>query len=305
MSSFDAARTEALMGDLVRFVRGRPADLLPFDVVRESLHLRSFVDRGLQEVPLDRIVGSLGRVLEFNRAFLPREEALRDRWRAIWKLADGPRGFPPVELFKVGEAYFVADGHHRVSVLRSIGAPAVEAHVKEYLTRVPLDSTASLEEVLLKSGQAEFLEATGLAHENADDFRVTVSSGYDRLLEHIAVHRYYRGGELQREVPWPEAVESWRETVWRPMIEIIRDSDILKEFGGRTETDLYLFTMDHFHHLSERFGPENASRQTAVEALRESGASERTSGTRLGRWWRGLRRRGGSKGARWPSSARR
>jgi hypothetical protein len=291
MSSFDAALQAALMGDLVRFVRGRPTDLLPFDVVRESLHLKSFVDLGLLEVPLDRIVGSLGRVQEFNRAFLPREEALRDRWRKIWELAD-EGGFPPVELFKVGEVYFVADGHHRVSVLRSMGAPAVEAHVKEFLTRVPLDSTASLEEVLLKSGQAEFLEATGLAPERADDFRVTVSSGYDRLLEHIAVHRYYRGREMQREVTWPEAVESWRETVWRPMIELIRQSDILREFPGRTETDLYLFTMDHFHHLNERFGAENVSRQTAVQALRESGVTERPSGSRLSRWWRGLRCRG-------------
>jgi len=276
------------MSDLVRFLRRRPSDLLPFDVVRESLGLRSFVDRGLQEVPLERVVGSLGRVQEFNRAFLPREEALRDRWREIWDLAEGERGFPPVELFRVGDAYFVVDGHHRVSVLRSMHAPTVEAHVKEYLTRVPLESTSSLEEVLLRSGLAEFAEAAGIEPERVEEFRVTVPSGYDRLLEHIAVHRHYRGNELQREIPWPEAVASWRDDVWRPMIEIIRESRILEEFPGRTETDLYLFTMDQFHHLKERFGPEGVSPRTAVDALREQGGAGQGTIARLSRKWRRL-----------------
>ena len=81
MTRFDAARRDALMSDLVRAVRGLPSDLLPFDAVRETLRLKSFVDRGLHEVPLDQIVGSLGRVQEFNRAFLLCEESLRGRWR--------------------------------------------------------------------------------------------------------------------------------------------------------------------------------------------------------------------------------
>ena len=84
---FDAARRAAVMSDLLRQVRGRPAELLPFDEVREGLGLRHLVDRGLQEVPLERIVGTLGRARTFSRAFLPRDEALRQRWSEVEELA--------------------------------------------------------------------------------------------------------------------------------------------------------------------------------------------------------------------------
>jgi hypothetical protein len=116
---FDAARRTALMQDLLAAARGRPADLLPFADVKEKLRLTSLVDRGVQEVPLSRIVGTLGRAKEFNRAFLPRDEALRERWDDVRDLAEGPHGFPPVELYRVGNVDFVVDGHHRVSVARS------------------------------------------------------------------------------------------------------------------------------------------------------------------------------------------
>lgn len=68
------------MGQLLRPLTGQPAELLPFEAVREGLHLRHIVDRGIQDVPLARIVGSLGRERDFTRAFLPREEALRERY---------------------------------------------------------------------------------------------------------------------------------------------------------------------------------------------------------------------------------
>ena len=89
MTRFDAALRSALIQDLLAQVRGRPTDLLPFDAVRERLPLRNLVDRGIQEVPLGRIVGTVQREREFNRAFLPREEGLRSRWEEIEGLAEG------------------------------------------------------------------------------------------------------------------------------------------------------------------------------------------------------------------------
>ena len=165
MSRFDAARRAALMQDLLRPLRGQPADLLPFDAVREGLRLGHLLDRGVMEVPLDQIVGSLGRERDFTREFLPRDEALRERWEELEELAVGTAGFPSVELYRVGEAYFVVDGHHRVSVARSLGAPAIEARVQEFLSPVTLSPDESLEEVLAKHNLAEFCEITGLAQD--------------------------------------------------------------------------------------------------------------------------------------------
>ncbi|HEX4960247.1 MAG TPA: hypothetical protein VF173_05375 [Thermoanaerobaculia bacterium] len=111
----------------------------------------------------------------------------------------------------------------------------------------------SIEEVLLKSGLAAFLEATGLQPESPDEYRVTVPDGYQRLLEHIRVHGYCLGIEQGRDVPWHQEVASWRVHVYKPIAGMIRRSDILKEFPERTETGLYLFLMDHLHSLRERY----------------------------------------------------
>jgi hypothetical protein len=262
---FDSARRAALLDDLLRLVKGRPAELLPFEQVRNGLKLTRLVDRGVEEVPLDRIVGSVGRPHEFNRAFRPRKESLRARWSEVEALAEGPRGFPPVDLYRVGEAYFVVDGHHRVSVARSLGARTIEARVKEFLTPVPVGPNESIEQLLLKGALADFLEVTVLTPSEPDEFRATVAHGAERLVEHINVHAYYRGVETGREVPWREAVESWRTAVYRPMVEAIRASGIMADFPSRTETDLYLFLMDHLHRLRERHrgrpvGPEAAVR---------------------------------------------
>ncbi len=267
MSGFDAARLGAVMQDLLALVRQRPRDLLPFEEVRDRLKLRRVVDRGTHDVPLGQIVGTFGRRGEFNRAFLPRSEALRERWEDVLDLAVGAAGFPVVELYQVGDAYFAVDGHHRISVARSLGAPSIEAHVLEFLTPVPLGPDASPESVLQKEGLADFLETTGLVPSSPDEFRVTHPGDYAEMLEHVAVHRYFLGLDLSRDVSWEEAVRSWYETLYRPMTETIRSSGVLGDFAGRTEADLYLFTARHLHALRQRWGDAVAP-ERAVEHFR-------------------------------------
>ncbi len=286
MTRFDAARRAAVMQDLLGVLTGRPHDLLPFDRVRAGLRLRHTVDRGNRDVPLDRIVGTLGREREFNREFLPREEALRERWEEVEELAEGPAGFPAVELYQVGDAYFVVDGHHRVSVARTLGVPTIEAHVKEFLTPVAIGPETSIEEVVLSRSFADFLEATGLVPAAPDEFRATEPDGYERLLEHITVHRYYRGLETGRAQSWGEAVASWYDSVYLPMIAAIRRSGVMSEFPGRTETDLYLFTMDHLHHLRERYAPKPVGFPVAVRHFKLFYPEGRRLSDRVRAWWR-------------------
>jgi len=286
MPTFDEARRNALMADLLSLVQGRPSDLLPFEQVRERLGLKQLVDRGVQEVPLDKIVGSVGREHAFNRAFLPREESLRERWEELKEVAEGPAGFSPVELYLVGKVFFVIDGHHRISVARSLGAETIEAHVKEFVSPVILTPDSSIEEVILKSGLADFLETTGLEQMSPDDFRVTIPNGYERLLEHINGHRYYCGIETGGPLRWEEAVKSWQDQVYLPMIEIIRKNGILQEFPEYTETDFYLFTMDHLHHLRQCYGSNQVKPDRAVRHFARISRAGRKSGGKVSRWWK-------------------
>lgn len=285
MPRFDEARRLAQIQDLVRQFRGLPVDLLPFDEVKDSLQLRHTVDRGLTEVPLDHIVGTLGRDREFNRFFFPREESLRQRWERISRLARGATGYDPVQLYKVGDAYFVVDGHHRISVARALEAPTIEARVKEFLTNVPMLPDDSVEEIILKKSFADFVEATGLDEKSARQFEVSSADGYARLLDHITVHRYYLGIDHKRPVSREEALESWRTWVWGGMVEIIRKSGLMQHFPESTPTDLYLYAMDYLHKLRETYGTTEGDAEDAVEDLVEQSRPEGWL-ARLREWWR-------------------
>jgi hypothetical protein len=264
MSDFDRARMSAFVEDVMNILQGRSADLLPFDQVRERLHLKQIIDRGIQQVELERIVGTVGREREFTRAFLPREEALRQRWEELKDLAEGLIGFPPVELYYVNDIYFVVDGHHRVSVARALDAPTIEAHVKEFISPVPLTTQSSIEEVILKSGLAAFLDTTGLEQQYPGQYEVSIPNGFERLLDHISVHRYYRGLETKKDITWNDALISWRDSVYKPMVEAIQKNKILEQFPGRTETDLYLYVMDHVHHLRQKYKQADKERDRVV-----------------------------------------
>jgi hypothetical protein len=286
-AGFDAARRAAVMSDLLRTLSGRPAELLPFEDVRDELELTHLRDRGLQEIPVDQIVGTLGRTGEFTRAFLPRREELRQRWTEVEALAQGMEGYPPIDVYKVGDAYFVVDGHHRVSVARRLGAPTIEARVKEFTTPVDVDRQDTLEDILVKRGHRAFLEATGLEPEADDDYRVTTPAGYERLLQHIRDHQYYRGIDLGRPFAWDEAVASWRDLVYRPLVRRIRESGVMEHFPERTPTDLYLFAMDHLASLRERYGDRPIDDATALRHLRWLQRAR----IGIGGWWRRLVRR--------------
>jgi hypothetical protein len=74
------ARRSAFIQDVLGAFTQRSAELLPFEVVRQELHLRNARYLDLDDVPLDRIVGSVGRSEDFTRAFFLRHESVGCRW---------------------------------------------------------------------------------------------------------------------------------------------------------------------------------------------------------------------------------
>ncbi len=253
---FRRARLRAFLRDAWATLSGRSNRLLSWEEVRDHLHLGGQVYRGLQAVPLDQVVGSVNRYRDFDRAFLPVQEHTADRWRSISRAFYDEVSLPPVKLYKVGDAYFVMDGNHRVSVARERGQAFIDAEVIEARSRVPVEADLDADELEIKGEYAEFLERTRLDELRPDQkIELTIGGGYQRLLEHIAVHRYFMGLEQQRFIPEEEAVGDWYDNLYLPLVSIIREKGILKEFPGRTEADLYLWVMDHQHFLRERFGP--------------------------------------------------
>jgi hypothetical protein len=257
-----AARRKAFWNEVVSFLSGRSNKLLAWDEVRDKLGVRGQIYRGLHAVPLEKIVGSVGRYRDFDRAFLPAQERTADRWRSISRAHYDDVGLPPVKLYKIGEVYFVLDGNHRVSVARERGMAFVDAEVVEARARVPVETDLNADNLEIKGEYGDFLDRTRLDELQPDQrIEFTIAGGYKRLLEHIAVHRHFMGLEQQCFIPPDEAVCDWYHQVYWPLVTIIRARNILKDFPNRNEADLYLWVMDHQHYLRERFGPAVSAEQ--------------------------------------------
>ncbi|MGH2606842.1 MAG: hypothetical protein ACRDG5_09655, partial [Anaerolineales bacterium] len=170
-----------------------------------------------------------------------------------------------IVLYQVGDVYFVVDGHHRVSVARDKGQEFLDAEVREVRARVPLTPDVRPEDLERLEAKVEFLERTQIDRWLPGvDITPTILGGYDRLIEHLAVHRYFLGLELQHEVLAEDAIRQWYETLYRPVVGVVRASGILEDFTDRTEADLYLWVMDHLHYL--RSDPERQATDPAHAA---------------------------------------
>lgn len=269
---WELARRSAFVQQVLGAFTQRPADLLPFEEVRRGLRLHNVRYLGIQNVPLDQIVGSVGRHQDFTRAFFPRRSSLQERWRRIDRLATAGGGLPPVELYKVGQVYFVSDGNHRVSVARRHKVPSIEAYVWEYETRVPLGADTDVDDLLCKAAHAAFLERTN-ADRLCPDLRLecTQADGYEELLYEIEAFQHNLSQIDEREVGLDEALVLWREMQYEPIVEIIRQRNILQDFPGRTETDLYLWLRRSQEELELRYGHQVLMEEAADELAERFG----------------------------------
>jgi len=265
-ADFSRVRFKAFVNSIWSLIQGQPNQLLSYDEIKEKLRVGGPIYRGVQTVPVKQIVGSLNRYHQFDRAFLPTQTETAERWQRVNRAFYNDISLPPVVLYKVGEVYFVVDGHHRVSVAREQGQIFIEAEVRECATRVNITPNIRIEDLEILSEKVGFIERTGLdqVRPNAN-IKLTISDGFNRMLEHVAVHKYFMGIEQQRDISDEEAVTDWYDNVFLPIAEVIRKSDILQDFPGKTEGDLYLWVLDHQHYLHETNGlalmpPEEAAR---------------------------------------------
>jgi hypothetical protein len=251
-ADFSRARFKAFLNRIHSIISGQPTTLLSYDEVKEKLHVGGPIYRGVKTVRVDQIVGSLNRYHEFDRAFLPVEDQIAARWQNVDLAFYKDISLPPILLYKVGQVYFVVDGHHRVSVAREQGQEFIDADVRECATKVNITPDLKPEDLVVLGEKVHFLERTRLDVLRPESrVRLTITDGFDRMMEHIAVHRYFMGIDLKRDISEDEAITHWYDTVYLPIVKEIRKSKILKEFPGKTEGDLYLWVLDRQRYLSE------------------------------------------------------
>lgn len=264
LQHFEQARRRARRERISARLTGRERHLLPFDAIRAQLRQKNPLYGGLRPVPLERIAGSVGRYAEFTRRFLPLNDSFRERWVRIEALCV-TEGWPPIEVYEIGDVYFVKDGNHRVAVARQMGIKSIEGRVWTFPEDLILDPEDSLDDVLIQLGERRFMQETGLDQlDPQHTIRFTTPGRYTELLVQIADLREKLSDIDGREMPYDEAVAAWYEMTYLPTLQIIHDAQLLQQFPGRTEADLFVWLSVHRDRLSDHYGQHDNLMQLAA-----------------------------------------
>lgn len=244
------------MRRLLNRFSGRSDELLAYSDVSDKLNITQTVERGLQEIPMQAIVGSVGRAEDFTREFLPKRDSDAERWANVKAAVLDMKGWSPIEVYQVGDVYFVKDGNHRVSVARELGNNTIAAYVTEIETRLPLSAGDDPTAVICRANYVDFLEKTRLDQTRpAADLQLTFCAQYTTLLSQI-LHHQKRLAAQGRGVSFQEASADWYDAVYLPVVEMIRKQGILHEFQERTEGDIYILLSERQEELEEALGWE-------------------------------------------------
>src|SRR5215211_5479124 len=268
--NFSRARRRALLRRLGAYLRKDPAsnELLSFDEVRSALGAVEQTYLGMRVVPVAKIVGSVGRHRDFDRAFLPSKPSLEGRWKKIDQAMHRAEELPPVSVYKIGDAYFVRDGNHRVSVAHQQGVEMIDAEVIELRSRVPIDSALTARDLLHKLEHRYLLERLPIDRV-LPEIKVEFSAvaDYRRLATYIEAHGFRVTQLWKRYVSPEEVLRDWYEYGYRPIAEMIREERILDAFPDRTELDLYLWIVSHRERLALEARDEKISPQAAKDDI--------------------------------------
>lgn len=257
---FDKAYFEATIGRIFNKIQGKSNSLLSFQEIMKYVKTKNESYKGMQFVAIDDIVGSEGRYSDFNKEFLPKRRNLRDRWEKVDEAHYKDIILPPIQLYQLGRVYFVRDGNHRVSVARRQGKEFIDAEVTEIQTDIDITQDTTKEElfdILINHEKKNFLEMTKLdKFRDVSQLQFTSPGRFDIVLTHINGHQYFLGIDKNVAVSFEEAMLSWYDNLFEPIIDEIKEENILIYFPGRTEADLYVWIIKHWDELKNREGQE-------------------------------------------------
>jgi hypothetical protein len=220
--------------------RGRECrDLLAFDEVYHRLRLGTRLNVGRREVPIAEVIGSVGRADDFDGCFRPRNARLREEIRA--RAESTSVIDQPISLIQVDHAYFVEDGHKRLSAAIADGRHEVDADVDRYETELHLAPGVTIGAIRATARERRFRETTGLDRAvPRQRFALSDPDGYMELEESVKAHALDLSHAEGRLLSKEEGARHWYDTVFRPVLDIIESTGACRLLGSTTDADRYL-----------------------------------------------------------------
>jgi hypothetical protein len=191
--------------------------------------------RGVRTVPLERIVGSVGRYHDFDKKFRPKQHFPSERLEKIRAAIQKGKPLPPVDLYQIKDEYYVLDGNHRISAAKELGFSSIDAKIIEFIP-----SKDTLENIIYRE-RVEFNDKTKLPYA----IEVTEIRQYSHFLRQISEHRQFLEIELGEPILFETAASDWYKTIFKPLVAIIQKGRLIDAFPERTFADLYAYISFH------------------------------------------------------------
>lgn len=259
---FFRARNKAFINEVTHVLDPKEASLISFNDIKEVIKPQNETYVGMQTIPISKIVGSEGRYKDFDNQFLPKRNFIKDRWERVDDAVIKDIILPPIMVYELAGLYFVRDGNHRVSVAKSKGVEFIDAEVVSLKTEIKLKSTKSPKEIIkqiINYEKRNFYFETSFG-EITDywNLNFSLTGQYDIILQHILTHKYYINQKHSEEVSMEDAILSWFQCVYTPVIAIIEKYRLVHYVKGHTTDDLYIWLMNCYSNLKEKYGNEIA-----------------------------------------------
>lgn len=210
-------------------------ELRSFHTVQDFEQALEPVDRGVLPVPLEKIVGTVGRYNDFDSEFRPKRKRHSPRLQGIIGAMQAGKTMPPISLYQIKDDFFVLDGHHRLVAAKLMGQEVIQACILELLpSRGTLENHLYLEKI-------DFRDRTGLAA----TIELTEPDQYVHLEQQIRNHQAFLTRGKSREISFRRAAADWYVTIYKPLVKLIEKSGLVRKFPGRTIDDLYLYISVH------------------------------------------------------------
>jgi hypothetical protein len=240
-ADFLRARRHQTFSGLAARIRGKDGGdrkALSFQQVVEALGLVDEAALGIQMIPVEQIVGSVDKVRDFDPKFRPRSGRSRQRWERIAEAVRRGESLPPIDVYRVGDMYFVRDGHHRVSVYRSLELRTIEADVRLVRTVVEPDDLRSSSELAARELRRLFLQRVPLGKAGRQALVLTDPEQYPRLAELVeawAARLMFAEGRALDRV---RAAKRWYAEEFAPVVGMIEEGALMEK--GETAADAYM-----------------------------------------------------------------
>ncbi len=238
---FSRARRAQILAELGRRLRREPDDvglIMPFDEVVDALGIVGEVQLGLQTIPLDSVVGTVDRTRDFDRGFRPTTPRVRGRWQRIAAAQRRGESFPPISVYRIGDLHFVRDGHHRVSVAKSLGRAEIDAYVTEVRTRIGASGELSMADLPLKDHERLFHERVPLDSDQHARVRPSDPWDYGRLAEGVEAWGFRVMQERREYMDREEVARLWFEEDFIPIVETLRAGGFIRT--SERDADAYM-----------------------------------------------------------------